>query len=113
MSSENGINYQDLLRKIPLYNSYGTNYPKQIPPKLELHEIVPLNYKLQPLPPLNEIFDPWIEQCDKLLNECKEYKEEPRKFEEFYFKKYLSQIPPSLLDRKVLSPNKISPTNNI
>lgn len=111
-TDENGIDYQDLLRKIPLYNSYGANYPKHTPPKLELHELLPLNYKLQPLPPLNEMFDPWIEQCDRLLKECREYKEEPKKFEEFYFKKYLSQIPPSLLDCKVLYPNKVHPANN-
>ena len=112
-NSENGIDYKDLLRKIPLYNSYGANYPRQVPPKLKLNEVLPANCKLQPLPPLSELFDPWVEQCDKLLKECEEYKQEPKKFEEFYHKKYLSRIPPSLLDRKVLSPNKVNSTKNI
>ncbi|CAL9733478.1 multivesicular body sorting factor 12 [Monosporozyma servazzii] len=106
MSHDQGVNYKDVLRKIPLYNRYGSTYPQGLPPKITLESIIPANFKTQPLPPIDDMFQPWIEECNELIEECNEYKMQPKQFEQFYFKEYLSKKPPSLLDPQILSPLK-------
>ncbi|CAL9728085.1 multivesicular body sorting factor 12 [Monosporozyma unispora] len=106
MSEDHGVNYKDVLRKIPLYNRYGSTYPQGLPTKITLESIIPTNFKTQPLPPLNEMFQPWLDECGAIVSECNEYKEQPRQFEQFYYQEYLSKKPQSLLDPKILSPLK-------
>lgn len=101
-----GIDYKDLLRKIPLYNKYGHEYPQGLPPMINLEQVIPPNSKTQPLPPVVDMFQPWLNECDKLIKEAEQYKSQPQKFEEFYEMEYLSKKPPSLLDPRMLSPSK-------
>ncbi|CCF56700.1 hypothetical protein KAFR_0B04040 [Kazachstania africana CBS 2517] len=94
------INYQELLRKIPLYNKYGDDYPDKMLPKLDVPEI-----KIQPLPPINKTIEAWITELDKAVDYWSKYSDNNiKEFNDWYNKKYLSNKPPGLVNSSVLSP---------
>lgn len=96
------IDYRELLRRIPLYNKYGPQYPSAPIPRYNIPE-----YRLQQLPPVNEMIDPWLKECDEVIQDLNEYSQHYNKFNDFYQSKYMSSKPPGMTENNnhILSPS--------
>lgn len=97
----NTNNAEDILRKFPLYNAHGSQFPRNVLPRLQVPQI-----KLQALQPSSQIFDPWYQECDNLITACRVHDEGGEQFDQWYSQRYMSNKPPGMIENVMLSPSR-------
>lgn len=92
---------EEILKKYPLYNAHGSDFPRSVQERAELPQI-----KLQPLQPVAAMFAPWYEECDDVIRACDAHDQRGEAFEQWYTQRYMSNKPPGMVDNVVLSPSR-------
>ncbi|QLL33601.1 hypothetical protein HG536_0E05120 [Torulaspora globosa] len=92
---------EELLRKYPLYNSHGQEFPRNV-----LRRVPVPHIKLQPLQPSAEMFAPWYRECDELVKCCEVHDKAGELFDQWYSQRYMSNKPPGMVGNVILSPSR-------
>ncbi|CAR29551.1 hypothetical protein ZYGR_0AD02330 [Zygosaccharomyces rouxii] len=91
---------EETLRNRPLVNSRGSKFPHEVPPRLHIPQI-----KLQPLQPASQMFGPWYNECDQLVQLAELHDKRSQQFESWYVSQCLSKKPPGMA-MTMLSPSR-------
>lgn len=91
---------EETLRSRPLINSHGSKFPHQVPPRLHVPQI-----RLQPLQPAKQMFEPWYDECDKLVELTELHDKRSQQFDSWYESQCLSNKPPGM-SMAMLSPSR-------
>lgn len=94
------MDVEETLRSRPLINSQGTQFPRGVPPRVHIPQI-----RLQPLQPAAEIFAPWYEECDQLVQLADLHDKRGKQFDQWYANQCLSNKPPGM-GMTMLSPSR-------
>ncbi|AQZ11630.1 MVB12 (YGR206W) [Zygosaccharomyces parabailii] len=94
------MDVEETLRSRPLVNSQGTRFPHDVPPRVHIPQI-----KLTPMQSAAEIFAPWYEECDQLVQLADLHDMRGRQFDRWYESQYLSNKPPGMA-MGMLSPSR-------
>ncbi|CCD24543.1 ubiquitin-binding ESCRT-I subunit protein MVB12 NDAI_0D02290 [Naumovozyma dairenensis CBS 421] len=97
----NTLKVEEILRKIPLYNKYGEDFPKETLQLMKVPE-----FKYNELQPTETMFKPWYEECDNLVKTCEQHDKSNESFDNWLYDKYLKTKPPGMMGSTLLSPSK-------
>lgn len=97
------------LRKIPLYNKYGLQYPNNLP---DTPKHFP-KFNISQLPNADEMFTPWMNTVNGIIRENQSKLEQMGNFETFYTDKYLSKKPIGLVTGKTFSLEQMTTSNEM
>lgn len=82
---------EETLRSRPLVNSKGSKFPHELPPRLHVPQI-----KLQPLQSVKQMFNPWYDECNQLIQLAELHDKRSQQFEDWYSAQCLSSKPPGM-----------------
>lgn len=91
---------EDVLRKIPLYNSQDVRLPQERPP-LRLAKL-----DIPPVTTTRQNFEAWIHECEQLEQDIDARTEKSSEFDQWYAAKYLNKQPPGIGETTILSPTR-------
>lgn len=96
------------LRKIPLYNKYGLQYPNNLPATPKFYP----KFSISQLPNPDEMFTPWVNTIDKIVKENQLKLDQITNFEQFYTDNYLSKKPIGLISGNNINSTRINDKRN-
>lgn len=91
---------EEALRNKPLFNSRGSKFPHEVPQLLHIPHI-----KLPPLQPASQMFGPWYDECDQLMQSAALHDKRSQQFENWYLSHCLGNKPTGM-SMGMLSPSR-------